>query len=183
MQRKKVVLVLILVLVLAVITIGVSQKVEEIKLQKQWSGQTVLFAMKAVELLEPIMEVDNYDDLFAYFESEEVSKQINELQQLYYIKKEFAEGTRAVYVRYGPDLIGQREIERWKSYTLFREEQGDISEEKKEKLFITKQRLVGSDYRYFSQMIDDIMAGKSSLRVPSQKDIELAQKRLDEEEI
>lgn len=183
MQRKKVVLGLILVFILTATTIEVSQKVEELNQQKQWSGQMVLFATKAVELLEPVLEVDNYDDFFAYFERKEVKEQIDELQRLFYMKKEFAENTRAVYVRYGPDSMGQRELVEWKSYTTFRGEQGELSDEDKEQLLFTKQGSIVMDHHYFSQMIEDMMSGKSSLRVPSQKDIELAQKRLDEEEI
>lgn len=128
-----------MVLFLVVIIVGVSQKMEEIKQQKQWSGQMVLFAMKAVELLEPIVEVDNYDDFFAYFESEEVGKQIDDLQRLRNIKKEFAENTRAVYVRYGPDTMGQRELDKWKSYIVFRETQGELSEEDKESQFLVNK--------------------------------------------
>ena len=180
MNRKKVVFGLVLVLFLVVIIVGVSQKMEEIKQQKQWSGQTVLFTMKAAELLEPALEIDNYDDFFAYFESEEVRRQIEELQRLRNIKKEFAENTKAVYVRYGPDLIGQMELEEWKSYTVFRKTQGQLSEKGKERLLFSKQGSVVLDYNYFSQMTEDIMAGKSSLKVPSQKDIEMAQKSLDE---
>lgn len=180
MKRKKVVLGLVLIMVIAGITAMAAQKLEEIRLQKQWSGQTVLFAMKAVELLEPIVNIDRYDDLFAYFESEEVVKQIDDLQQLCNIKKEFAENTQAVYVKYGPDRIGQMEIDVWKSYIVFREVNKLLTENEKERIGISMQSDISYDYRYFSQMIEDIMSGKSSLRVPSQKDIDMAQKSLDE---
>lgn len=180
MNRKKVVFGLVLVLFLVVIIVGASQKMEEIKQQKQWSGQMVLFAMKAVELLEPIVEVDNYDDFFAYFESEEVSKQINDLQRLRNIKKEFAENTRAVYVRYGPDTMGQRELDEWKINIKFRDENRNLSEEDKEKIVTIALIHAKSEYEYFIELIEDIMAGKTSLKVPSQKDIEMAQKSLDE---
>ena len=58
-----------------------------------------------------------------------------------------------------------------------------VTTTEKKDIFFIKMESVKHDYGYFSDLIDMAMSGKTSLRAPSQKDIDMAQKSLDENEV